>query len=130
MSLRSAFFEHDGRMDQQFSHCYGPLLFAISSFFKRMNDRIVPFSWLSDRCGPCAETGVAMSTQSRFPEYLEDQRAFFDELITEDWADLRLAGMGFRSATRYPAAFRCCSTCDDPGYWLRLRLPRPRNGNI
>jgi 2-polyprenyl-3-methyl-5-hydroxy-6-metoxy-1,4-benzoquinol methylase len=28
-----------------------------------------------------------MSTQSRFPNYLDDQRAFFDELITEDWAD-------------------------------------------
>jgi 2-polyprenyl-3-methyl-5-hydroxy-6-metoxy-1,4-benzoquinol methylase len=28
-----------------------------------------------------------MNTQNRFPDYLEDQRAFFDELITEDWAD-------------------------------------------
>jgi 2-polyprenyl-3-methyl-5-hydroxy-6-metoxy-1,4-benzoquinol methylase len=28
-----------------------------------------------------------MNTQSRFPSYLEDQRAFFDQLITEDWAD-------------------------------------------
>src|SRR5437764_10283303 len=26
-----------------------------------------------------------MNTQSRFPSYLEDQRAFFDQLITDDW---------------------------------------------
>jgi 2-polyprenyl-3-methyl-5-hydroxy-6-metoxy-1,4-benzoquinol methylase len=47
-----------------------------------------------------------MNTQSRFPNYMEDQRTFFDQLITEDWADYASPEWDFVRQYEIKALFR------------------------
>ena len=47
-----------------------------------------------------------MSVHQRYPEFLSDQRQFFDELITEEWQTYFFGGMGCNSTLRNREDFR------------------------
>jgi SAM-dependent methyltransferase len=54
-------------------------------------------------------TGRAPSTQEKYPQFLEDQRAFFDELITREWETYQDAGWDTRRRFEIDTLFNMLS---------------------
>ncbi len=87
-----------------------------------------PGAALSLRAWGCGMTARAPSTQEKYPEFLSDQRRFFDELITEEWNTYQNADWDRSRRFEVDCLFSLDIASQNSRCRLRLRLSRRGDG--